>query len=78
MRAEHTAQLVAHHGRLLLPIEQELVEQLVRVKLLKPQAAGDTIRQANTVARLMRALYRDKPAPAERTMTLQEYLEASS
>lgn len=82
LQAEHTAQLVAHHGRPLLPIELELVEQLVRVKLLKPQSAGDTIRQANTVSRLMRALYsHDKPAPAEQTPpTLQEYLqrEASS
>jgi hypothetical protein len=56
-RAEQTEKLIAHHGRPLLPQEAELVEQLVAVKLAKPQSASDTIKQANTVARLMHALY---------------------
>jgi hypothetical protein len=55
-------------------MEQELVEQLIRVKLAKPQSASDTIRQANTINRLMRALYHGngKPEPAE--PDLQTYL----
>jgi hypothetical protein len=55
--AEQTSKLEAHHGRPLTPIEQELVGQLVAVKLAKPQSAADRVKVANTVNRLMRALY---------------------
>jgi hypothetical protein len=41
--AEQTAKLEAHHGRPLTPVEQELVAQLVAVKLAKPQSARCTV-----------------------------------
>jgi hypothetical protein len=77
LRAEQVAKLTAHHGRALLPQEVELVEQLVAVKLAKPQSTSDTIKQANTVARLMHALYgHHKPEAEAAIPSVAELLEA--
>jgi hypothetical protein len=74
MIAEHTAKAMEHHKRSLTPIEVELINQIVTLKLTKPKSATSTIRIANSVNRFMRSLYGTKGKPAAAYVPLRERL----
>jgi hypothetical protein len=71
------AALIAHHGRRLSPREALLLDELVDLKLRKTKTIEDTTRRANSLDRLLRALYGTKP-PAAAVVPLRERLAAEA
>lgn len=63
--AEQEAALVAHHGRALTARETLLLDELINLKLRKLKELPDPVKRANSLDRLLRALYgAAKPTPA--------------
>jgi hypothetical protein len=65
LRAEQEAMLSAHQGHPPTPVQAQLVEQLVAMKMAKPRSTADVVKVANTTSRLLDALY-GSPQPAQR------------
>jgi hypothetical protein len=62
------AALVAHHGRALTARETLLLDELVDLKVRKCTGLQDPVKRANSLDRLLRALYGDgkpKATPGE-------------
>jgi hypothetical protein len=75
MIAEHTAKAIDHHKRPLTPIEVELIEQIVTLKLTKPKTATTTIRIANSINRFMAKLYGDGNSTVVPFLSVRQQIE---